>query len=254
MRRLKLFVMFFINPIQKAGARSILYVFPNTTPNLMCGFRICGAAVLFFALAAATALGPNPYIAAFALAVGVAAWYTDFFDGAVASIQEEQGWVKMEQKAEEALPWKARMYLGGKTWLGEWLDPWADKAMFLAAGLPLSVMAGFKLAMATALLNEVLLILVRPFKEHVLRVDDKSANIFGKIKSNVQPYALLIIFGLTLWPWFRNYAEAHTGYSSQKITDWLMILVVMTQLGSLLGHLWTGLRKKWGFDPLTEAA
>lgn len=250
----------FISRIQRSGAQWIIDQFPWMTPNLMCAGRIAGAitmGVLLCILAWSDAthstilFWTRAIITIAALLVGLVAWYTDLFDGTVATIQAEMGWPLPSKPEEDGMGWWQLFTRPGYTHFGKVIDPWADKAMFAFAGIPLSIIAGFKAMMAVAIGLEVALVLVRVWKEHVLNVRDNSANVFGKIKSNVQPYSLLIIFLATLVPYIGS--AVNMVISTKSLCFTLMALVVITQIGSLGGHVFTGLRKRWGYDKLDAA-
>lgn len=248
----------FVYPVQRRGAALIILLWPNVTPNKMCLWRKKAANVLgalLSCIAVSVIVGvmlPTwlyVMLVGLVLVVGVPAYYTDLFDGTVGLILDERRGSTLTKEAEALMTYDEKINHPGRTQIGKELDAMADKRMYACIGMPLSIIGGFFWLMLGTLFVELLLILVRPFKEHVLGVKDTSANILGKIKSNVQPYALLIICLITLVGPIGRWVSTH--YAPESIITVLMTLILVSQLGSLAGHIVSGLRIKWGYDQTT---
>ena len=134
---------------------------------------------------------------------------SDWVDGALAKYQKTHRPSEyLSDDQERKLPFLARLWLRGPTHTGARLDPIADKATFYSALLPLSV--GYLpswLVVANVALAFALTAIRWPKAMAWLAFSDVRANIFGKIKMQVEIGAVATLALFVPWPDVRHWSS-----------------------------------------------
>jgi len=165
---------------------------------------------------------------------------TDWFDGAIGRFQEEKyrasiGLSPMSLEEEKCVSIEGLILFRGVTHLGRSLDPFVDKIRLLVFLLTIGQEVISTLLIWLIVGTGVLLTIIRPIKTW-LKVDDASANRFGKFKIFVEMGGMSALVFLSPWPQWSWY---------KPLVNLCFILAFLFGLASLFGHFTTASSTVW---------
>lgn len=184
-----------VQPLSVRVAKFLIGLSKYVTANWMTliGLVLCLPGGFFF-------LNDQPIFGAVCYALSC---LTDFFDGAIAGHQEQvhrknQGLSPLTREDEIQLTLWQRINFRGRTHLGKILDPVVDKVRIWIFLFTAAVDVVDERIIWSMVGLSVLLTLARPVKRY-FRVEDRGANVSGKVKVWAEVVAMAAWFFLMPW-------------------------------------------------------